>query len=131
MVVVVQHGPGRNAGGGCARSAESPPGADVWRLWVGGAVVGLLFAIDVDTVGPVERFARTETHWWQRYVMRAAEGRFVTGRLTFVDFSKLAEERKGAPAPAPSAVIVFRPGKHVTKIDEYEKAVQVEDRAKS
>jgi len=46
--------------------------------------------------------SRTDTAYWHDYVMRAAEVRFVRGRLKF----------EGAPnqAPFPSAVIVFRPG---------------------
>ena len=44
--------------------------------------------------------SRTDTRWWHDYAARG-EVRFVRGRLRFV----------GAPAPAPfpSAVIVFRP----------------------
>lgn len=46
--------------------------------------------------------ARTETHYWHAYVMRAAEIRFIRGRLRF----------SGATvnAPFPSVVVVFRPG---------------------
>ncbi|RKO68086.1 DNA N-6-adenine-methyltransferase [Desulfofundulus salinus] len=47
--------------------------------------------------------ARTDTRWWHRYVMRAAEIRFVKGRLKFGG----AENS----APFPSAVVVFTPGK--------------------
>ncbi len=45
--------------------------------------------------------ARTDTVWWQEYVMRGAEIRFVRGRVRF----------GGAPnaAPFPSAVVVFDP----------------------
>lgn len=46
--------------------------------------------------------ARTDTAWWQDVVMRAAEIRLVRGRLRFVGAS--------APAPFPSAVVIFRPG---------------------
>lgn len=46
--------------------------------------------------------ARTETRYWHDFVMRAAEIRFIRGRLRF----------SGATvnAPFPSAVVVFRPG---------------------
>ena len=46
--------------------------------------------------------ARTDTAYWHDWVMRAAELRFVRGRLTFAGAA-------GA-APFPSAVAVFRPG---------------------
>jgi phage N-6-adenine-methyltransferase len=46
--------------------------------------------------------ARTDTAWWHEHVTRAAEIRFIRGRLKF----------GGSPysAPFPSAVVVFRPG---------------------
>lgn len=46
--------------------------------------------------------ARTETAYWHDYVMRAAEIRFVRGRLRFSGSS--------VNAPFPSAVVVFRFG---------------------
>jgi len=52
MAPVARQGLGR------ARSSKSPPGADVWWLRVGRGVVGLLFAIDIDAVRPVQRFSR-------------------------------------------------------------------------
>lgn len=46
--------------------------------------------------------ARTDTRWWHEQVMaRASEVRLVKGRLHFGDGS--------APAPFPSAIVVFRP----------------------
>lgn len=44
--------------------------------------------------------SRTDTRWWHDYCMKAAEIRFIKGRLKF----------KGAihNAPFPSAVIIFR-----------------------
>ena len=51
-------------------------------------------------------FSRTDTAWWQDSVMgHADEVRLIKGRVHF--------EKNGepvAPAPAPSAVVVFRPG---------------------
>ena len=47
--------------------------------------------------------ARTDTAWWQDVVMRATEIRLVRGRLRFVGAA--------APAPFPSAIAIFRPGK--------------------
>lgn len=46
-------------------------------------------------------FARTDTKWWQDWASRAAEIRFISGRVHF--------ERGGltGPATAPSAVLVF------------------------
>ncbi|WP_243137294.1 phage N-6-adenine-methyltransferase [Desulfofundulus thermobenzoicus] len=67
--------------------------------------------------------SRTDTRWWHNYVMRAAEIRFVIGRLRF----------GGAPgsAPFPSAVVVFRPGEHQlrmssmhARIPNFEKGVE-------
>lgn len=45
--------------------------------------------------------SRTDTKYWHSYVMKAAEIRFVKGRLKFGDSKN--------SAPFPSAVIVFRP----------------------
>ena len=56
--------------------------------------------------------ARTETRYWHDYVMRAAEIRFIRGRLRF----------SGATvnAPFPSAVVVFRAGDHTPRITTME-----------
>ena len=43
--------------------------------------------------------SRTDTRWWQDYVMLASEIRFVRGRLHF--------DNRG-PAPFPSAVVIWR-----------------------
>lgn len=48
--------------------------------------------------------ARTDTKWFHKYVMRAAEVRFIKGRVKFVG----AE----SGAPFPSMVVVFRPGEN-------------------
>lgn len=45
--------------------------------------------------------ARTDTHWWHRFVMKADEVRLIHGRLRF------SKHRTGAPFP--SCVVVFRP----------------------
>jgi phage N-6-adenine-methyltransferase len=48
--------------------------------------------------------ARVDTRWWQDYVKPyAAETKFVRGRLRF--------GHSNHPAPFPSAVVVFRPGR--------------------
>ena len=56
--------------------------------------------------------ARTDTGWWHDHVMRAAEVRFIRGRLSFGGVRQ--EERRAASgahnAPFPSVVAVFRPG---------------------
>lgn len=52
--------------------------------------------------------ARTDTAWWHDYVMRAAEIRFVRGRLKFGGAAN--------GAPFPSCVVVFRQGEWVPKI---------------
>lgn len=46
--------------------------------------------------------SRTDTNWWHEYVMKAAEIRFVRGRLRF--------EGAEASAPFPSAVVVLHQG---------------------
>lgn len=46
--------------------------------------------------------ARTDTRWWDAYVMEAAEIRFIKGRVKFVGGD--------SSAPFPSVVVVFRPG---------------------
>jgi len=51
--------------------------------------------------------ARTDTAWWHDFVMNAAEIRFVRGRVSFVD-PETGEGRH--PCPAPSVVVVWRPG---------------------
>lgn len=56
--------------------------------------------------------ARTETRYWHDYVMRAAEIRFIRGRLRFGG----VEIERGHNAPFPSAVVVFRPGEHTPRI---------------
>jgi phage N-6-adenine-methyltransferase len=46
--------------------------------------------------------ARTETAYWHDYVMRAAEVRFIRGRLVF------GQGEATSNAPFPSALVVFR-----------------------
>lgn len=46
--------------------------------------------------------ARTDTAWWNDWALRAAEIRFVRGRLKF--------SGSAANAPFPVALLVFRPG---------------------
>lgn len=50
--------------------------------------------------------ARTDTRWWHDWAVRG-EVEFVKGRLRFGDLS--------APAPFPSALVVFRNAETVTK----------------
>lgn len=50
-------------------------------------------------------FSRTDTKWWHEYAMRAAEIRFVRGRLKF----GLGADVPVASAPAPSCLLVFTP----------------------
>ena len=44
--------------------------------------------------------SRTDTRWWHEYVMKAAEIRFIKGRLKF--------EGGKHNAPFPSCVVIFR-----------------------
>ena len=46
-------------------------------------------------------FARTDTKWWHEYAMKAAQIRFIKGRVRF--------EGADSSAPFPSVIIVFRP----------------------
>lgn len=50
---------------------------------------------------------RTDTRYWQDFILygRASEIRFVSGRLRFTDEDGIP----AAPAPFPSAVVIFRP----------------------
>lgn len=57
--------------------------------------------------------ARTDTSWWHRYVMCAAEIRLVRGRLRFSGHDM--------NAPFPSAVVVFRPGEHLPRFRAIER----------
>lgn len=70
--------------------------------------------------------AKTETAWWHRYVMHAAEIRLIRGRIKFVAGDPDADLRgHGINAPFPSAVVVFRQGNHVplfSAMDRYEGA---------
>ena len=47
--------------------------------------------------------ARTDTKYWHDYCMKGREIHFVKGRIPFLDH----EGKKKAPAPFPSAIIVF------------------------
>lgn len=51
--------------------------------------------------------ARTDTAWFHDFAMQAAEIRFIRGRIKFLDGETL-EPRN--PAPAPSMLVIFRPG---------------------
>jgi DNA N-6-adenine-methyltransferase (Dam) len=44
--------------------------------------------------------SRTDSRWWHDYIMKAAEIRFIRGRLKFDDQKN--------PAPFPSAIAVFK-----------------------
>lgn len=47
--------------------------------------------------------ARTDARWWTIYCTRAAEIRYISGRVKFIC------DGKQAPAPFPSAVVIFTP----------------------
>lgn len=87
----------RQEWGGGERVWMNPPYGEAIPRWVakahataqaGGLVVALLPA-------------RPDTAWWHNHVLRAAEIRFLRGRLKF--------EGARYPAPFPSAIVVFRP----------------------
>lgn len=52
--------------------------------------------------------ARTDTKWWHDYVSKAAEIRFVRGRVKFVGSKN--------SATFPSVIVVFKPGTHIPKM---------------
>lgn len=54
--------------------------------------------------------ARTDTSYWHKYVMRAAEVRLFRGRLKFHSPGAALNS-----APFPSALVVFRPGVHIPR----------------
>ena len=57
--------------------------------------------------------ARTDTHWWHRYVMTAKEIRFIKSRLKFSGYEN--------SAPFPSAIVIFDGKKRkAPKIVSYE-----------
>lgn len=55
--------------------------------------------------------ARTDTTWWHWYAMHAAEVRFIEGRVTFVGAK--------APAPFPSAIVVFKQHERPTRFSSW------------
>ncbi len=57
--------------------------------------------------------SRTDTKWWHEYVMRAAEVRFIRGRLRF--------GKATSSAPFPSAVVVFEAGHTTPRFSSYER----------
>jgi len=56
-------------------------------------------------------FARTDTIWWHQYAMKAAEIRFIKGRVHFV-----REDGHSGPATAPSAILVFDENRREPKV---------------
>ena len=48
--------------------------------------------------------ARTDTRYWWDYIFPYAEIRFIKGRVKFV------QKGKSAPAPFPSAIVIFKGG---------------------
>jgi hypothetical protein len=55
--------------------------------------------------GLLTALSRIDTAWWHDYVARYAdEFRFVRGRLRF----ERPDGTRGAPAPVPSVVLIFR-----------------------
>jgi phage N-6-adenine-methyltransferase len=75
----------------------NPPYGKTIGLWVAKAYESAQAGATVVCLLPV----RTDTQWWQRYVLDAAHVRFVPGRLTFGGAAN--------PAPFPNAVVIFRP----------------------
>ncbi len=76
-----------------------------WEMAQNGATVVMLIP------------ARTDTRYWHEYVMKAAEIRFLRGRLYFTN-----NRRQSGGAPFPSAVIVFERGIFVPRVSSIEPA---------
>jgi phage N-6-adenine-methyltransferase len=76
-----------------------PYGREIGR-WVEKAYRSSLLGVTVVSLLP----ARTDTVWWHRFVTKAFEIRFLRGRLKF--------GKAKHSAPFPSAVVIFKPGKH-------------------
>ena len=74
----------------------NPPYGRAIGVWVKKAHQESLRGATVVSLLP----ARTDTTWWQDYVMQAQQVRLLRGRLTFVGAS--------SPAPFPSAVVIFK-----------------------
>lgn len=75
----------------------NPPYGDI-VVWVGKSYAAAMMGATVVMLIP----SRTDTRYWHTFVMKAAEVRFVRGRLKFGGAKN--------SAPFPSAVVVFRPG---------------------
>lgn len=73
-----------------------PYGREIWK-WIRKAYDASLHGAIVVCLVP----ARTDTQWWHEWVTRAAEVRFLRGRLKFGGAK--------TSAPFPSCVVVFRP----------------------
>lgn len=76
----------------------NPPYGRAITDWVRKAHASVSLYPSTVVVGLVP--CRTDTRWWQDYVMQAAEVRFVRGRLQFGD--------SGQSAPFANAIVVWR-----------------------
>jgi site-specific DNA-methyltransferase (adenine-specific) len=78
----------------------NPPYGREISQWVEKAYLSSLAGAIVVCLIP----ARTDTTYWHRFVTKAYEIRFLKGRLKF------GNAQNGAPFP--SAIVIFKPGKH-------------------
>lgn len=79
----------------------NPPYGRSIHKWVKKAYESAMAGATVVCLVP----ARTDTRWWQNYCTRAAEIRFIKGRLKFT----ADRGKQEASAPFPSAVVIFTP----------------------
>jgi len=93
---------GLKADWGNHRVFMNPPYGNVIGQWMEKAYKAAVRGALVVCLIP----ARTDTRWWVKYCMRATEIRLVQGRLRFV---MNGNEENAAPAPFPSAVVIFDP----------------------
>lgn len=84
----------------------NPPYGRLISLWMEKALRANRCGTTVICLVP----ARTDTAWWHDYAEKAAERRFLRGRVRFLlDGRPMGDRSKGgATSPFPSAIVIFR-----------------------
>jgi phage N-6-adenine-methyltransferase len=91
----------------------NPPYSEI-ALWIEKAYLSSLEGATVVCLIP----ARTDTIYWHRFVTKAYEVRYLKGRLKFGDAKN--------SAPFPSAIVIFKPGKHTEPRSRYVDLAEVQ-----
>lgn len=110
---------GLKADWGKHRVFMNPPYGDVIGSWMEKAYKSALKGALVVCLIP----ARTDTRWWMKYCMQATEIRLVQGRLKFI---LGGNDESAAPAPFPSAVVVFDPAQMVEGKCQYPSFIPID-----